>query len=54
MIDEGIDLEIVLEAAEIEVRRADTRQLIVDQKQFGVQETGLIKINLYTGPKHIV
>ena len=36
VVDKGVDLEIVFEAAEIHVRRADDGQGVVDDQQFGV------------------
>lgn len=47
VVDEGVDLEIVLEAAEIHVCGADHREHVVDDQQFGVQEPRGVERNFH-------
>ena len=54
IVDEGIDLEIVFETTEIHVRRADDGQPVVDNQQFGVQETGFVEEYFHPGFHHVV
>ena len=45
-VNERVDFEVVLETAEIHVRRTHNRQQIIDDKHFGMQEAFGIKVNL--------
>lgn len=51
-VDKGIHLKIVFKAAEIHVRRANCRQLVVRDHQFGMEKTLPIQINLHSGCQH--
>ena len=53
-VNERVDFEVVLETAEIHVRRTHNRQQIIDDKHFGMQEAFGIKVNLHPGSEHIV
>ena len=42
VIDEGVDFEVVLETAKIDVCRADSGEQIVRHHQFGVEEPSFV------------
>lgn len=54
VVDEGVDLEVVLEAAKVEVGRSDAGQFVVREQQFGVEEACAIEVHLYAGAEHVV
>mgnify|MGYP000544298861 CR=1 FL=1 len=54
VVDEGVDFEVVFETAEVHVRGADHREHVVDDQQFGVQESRHVEEYLYAGLHHVV
>ena len=54
VVDEGVDFEVVLEAAEVHVGRADDGQSVVDEQQLRVEEARLVEVDLRPGLEHVV
>lgn len=54
VVDEGVDFEVVFETAEVHVRGADDREHVVDDEQFGVQESRHVEEYLYASLHHVV
>ena len=54
MVYEGVDLKVVLEAAEVEVGGPYAGDFVVRHEELGVQEARAIEVHLDAGPKHVV
>lgn len=54
MVHEGVDLKVVLEAAEVEVGGPYAGDFVVRHEELGVQEPRAIEVHLDAGPKHVV
>ena len=54
LIDKGIDLKIVFEAAEIHVGRSDATELVIDDQHLGMEESRFVEIDLGPGFHHII
>ena len=51
VINESVGFEIVFEAAEVEVGRADAAKIVVDKHHLAVEHPCVIEIYLYAGGK---
>ena len=53
MVHEGVDLKVVLEAAEVEVGGPYAGDFVVRHEELGVQEARAIEVHLDAGPEHV-
>ena len=53
VIHEGIDFEVLLKAAEVDIGRTDSHETVIDDQGLGMKTSFFVKVHLDTGSKRI-